>query len=47
MLRELVELLGLATATAGAFMLWGPVALVVAGVLTLAVLEGQDRGNSP
>lgn len=46
MLRDIVEVLALATATAGGFMLWGPVALIVAGVLTLAVLEGQGRDSS-
>ena len=45
MLRDITELVALATATAGGFMLFGPVALIVAGVLTLAVLEGQNHGN--
>jgi len=44
MLRDLVEIAGLAAATAGLTLLFGPVALVAAGLGVVVLLEVWDRG---
>jgi hypothetical protein len=44
LIRDLVEVAGLATATAGLTLLFGPVALVGAGLGVVVVLEVWDRG---
>jgi len=46
LMRDLLEAAGLATATVGATFLFGPVALVVVGVVTVVVMEVLDRGPS-
>jgi surfactin synthase thioesterase subunit len=42
-LRDLVEIAALATATAGATLLFGPVALIGAGIGTIVALEVGHR----
>jgi hypothetical protein len=45
-LKLVVEVAALAAATAGATLLFGPVALLVAGAGTIVALEVTDRGPS-
>jgi len=42
--RDLLEVAGLVAATAGLTLLFGPVALVGAGVVTVFAMEVLDRG---
>lgn len=46
MLRDLVEVAGLVAAAAGLTALFGPVALVGAGIGTVILMEVLDRGET-